>query len=154
MRRKEREITDKKLINSVIETADVCRIAFAENNTPYIVTLNFGYVYTGSGILYFHSAPQGRKIDLLRKNGYVCFEMDTNHELYKGPKACGWGMKYESVVGYGNISEVIDPAERKAGLDSIMAHYGGTGPFEYPDDQLNRVTILKLEIESITGKKA
>jgi uncharacterized protein len=153
MRRKEREITDIQIIESVIADADVCRVAFADNNVPYIVTMNFGYLPGKNNILYFHCAPEGRKLEMLRKNNHVCFQMDTGHRLYKGSKACGWGMKYKSVVGYGDLSIVTDVDERKKALDKLMDHYGGNGVYVYGKKIMTRTTILRLEISEMRGKQ-
>ena len=43
MRKQDKEVTDIQLIEEIISRSDVCRIAFADNNIPYIVTMNFGY---------------------------------------------------------------------------------------------------------------
>ena len=152
MRRKEREVTRKEEIISIINSADVCRVSFADNNTPYIVTMNFGFIEADKPVLYFHCAPRGRKLDMLRKNSYVCFEMDVDHELYNGAKGCEWGMKFRSIVGYGNIFIVEDYDERKRGLDCIMDHYGGNGNHDYDEKVLDRTTILRLEILEMTAK--
>lgn len=154
MRRKEREITEPEIIESVFSLTDVCRVAFASGNEPYIVTMNFGYQYGERPILYFHCAAEGRKIDMLRKNNYVCFQVDTDHRLYKGSKGCDWGMSYKSIVGFGNISVVLDKAERKMALDLIMDHYGGRGVYNYNEKVLARTTILRLDISEMTGKQA
>jgi nitroimidazol reductase NimA-like FMN-containing flavoprotein (pyridoxamine 5'-phosphate oxidase superfamily) len=153
MRRKDRQINENSDIESIIQRCDVCRIAFADNNTPYIVTMNFGYLQGKKSSLYFHCAPEGRKIELISKNNYVCFEMDTDHLLYTGEKDCDWGMNYSSVVGYGKISIVAEREEKKKGLDCIMAHYSDRKEFEYDERVFSRTTILRLDIEEITGKK-
>ena len=153
MRRNEREISDFQVINEIISNADVCRIALADGNIPYIVTLNFGFTGNPAGKLYFHCSNEGRKLDMIKKNSYVCFQMDTDHQLYKGEKGCDWGMKYSSVVGYGSISIITEHEEKKAGLNYIMAHYGGEKEYSYDDDILGRTTILSLDIKEMTGKK-
>ena len=153
MRRHDREVRDYTDIESIISRADVCRIAFADNNIPYIVSLNFGYCGGKNPCLFFHSAPEGRKIELIGKNNYVCFEMDTDHLLVKGDKGCDWGMKYSSVVGYGKISLVSSDDEKKTGLDSIMSHYSERTDFTYDEKVLLRTTVLRLDIEEITAKK-
>jgi len=142
MRRKEREISDKALIEAVIRASDVCRLAFADNNIPYIVALNFGYSGGDKPGLYFHCAPEGRKIDMMRKNDYVCFQMDSDHLLTRGDMPCDWGMKYKSVVGYGRLSIVTSDEMRKRGLDLIMEQYGGTGKFEYDPKVFTRKLSL------------
>ena len=153
MRRKEREITETILIEDIIMKADVCRIAMANDNIPYIVTMNFGYSAEPEPALYFHCANEGRKLEMIAKNSFVCFEMDTDHELYIGPKGCDWGMKYTSVVGTGNISVVKGKEEKKAGLDLIMKHYGGEREFTYDEKVFARTTTLRLKIIEMTGKK-
>jgi len=153
MRRKDRQLNEISDIELIIQRSDVCRIAFADNNTPYIVTMNFGYLPGEKSSLYFHCAPEGRKIELISKNNYVCFEMDTDHLLYTGEKDCDWGMNYCSVVGYGKISIMTEREEKKKGLDCIMAHYSDRKEFEYDERIFSRTTILRLDIEEITAKK-
>lgn len=153
MRRADRQINNNSDIELIITRCDVCRIAFANKNTPYIVTLNFGYLSGNNPCLYFHCAAKGRKIDLIAKNNYVCFEMDTDHSLYSGRNGCDWGMKYSSILGYGRISIVSDKTEKKKGLDCIMAHYSERTDFSYDDRIMETTTVLRLDIEEITGKQ-
>ena len=152
MRRKEREVTEMGEIISIIDSADVCRVAFADNGIPYIVTMNFGFQDGEIPELYFHCAHEGRKLDMLNKNNYVCFEMDTDHEINRGEIACDWGMKFRSVVGYGRIFKVDNEKERKKGLDLIMEHYGAMGPLEYDPKTFDRTAVLKLEVHEIKAK--
>jgi uncharacterized protein len=152
MRRQDREITDIQELETIINNCDVCRVAFADGNVPYIVTMNFGYSGE-NGKIYFHSAREGRKIDMILKNNYVCFEMDTNHVLHEGSKACDFGMSYSSVVGYGHITIVNDPVERISGLNQIMSHYTGKAGYYYKQNVLERTMVLRLDISGMTGKK-
>ncbi|HOW10519.1 MAG TPA: pyridoxamine 5'-phosphate oxidase family protein [Bacteroidales bacterium] len=153
MRRSEREITDQKEIEQIFESADVCRIAFADNNVPYIVTMNFGFSGFHSPALYFHCAGEGKKLEMIRKNNHVCFEMDTDHELCEGHGACDFGMKYRSVVGWGRMRIITDEQEKIKGLDHIMSHYSGKTGFSYDRSTLARMLVLKLEISRMTGKR-
>ena len=154
MRRSERRITSRKTIDAIISEADVCRIAFAVGNVPYIVALSFGYDPGGAGTLYFHGAPEGRKMEMMKKNNLVCFAMDTDHKLYGKNKACGWSMKYKSIVGYGKLSLVRDNIERIKALNLIMDHYGAQGLYNYDEKNLARTAILRLDITEISGKQA
>jgi nitroimidazol reductase NimA-like FMN-containing flavoprotein (pyridoxamine 5'-phosphate oxidase superfamily) len=153
MRRKDRELTGPDEIEQIISRADVCRIALADNNIPYIVTLNFGYSGGDKACFYFHCAGEGRKLDMIRKNNFVCFELDTDHELYEGEKGCDWGMRFSSVVGYGHISIVENMESRIKALDSIMSHYSERKGFSYDERVLENTTILKLEISGMTAKR-
>ena len=87
------------------------------------------------------------------RNSYVCFEFDTDHSIYGGEQGCDWGMEFSSVVGYGRISVVGDDLSRKSGIDCIMKKYSGSDSFSYDPKVLARTTILKLEIEEMTGKR-
>jgi len=152
MRKQDREITDIQLIEEIISRSDVCRIALTDNNIPYIVTMNFGYSGGETKYLWFHCANVGRKLDMIRKNNYVCFEMDTDHLIAEGRIACDFTMKYSSIIGYGTISILEEPGEKKNGLDHIMYHYTGKREFSYKESTLARTTILRLEISEMTGK--
>lgn len=153
MRRNDREVMEKQQIEEIISKADVCRIAMADGNKPYIVTMNFGYVAGTAPRLYFHCAPQGKKLDILRKNSHVCFEMDIDHQLFKGGKGCDWGMKFSSIVGYGNISVITETKAKVEALNCIMDHYEGGGSYIYDEKMVDKTTILMLEITEMTAKK-
>lgn len=153
MRRKDREIKEIADLETIISSSDVCRVAFADNNIPYIVTLNFGYSGGDTPCFYFHCANEGKKLQMLRKNNFVCFELDTGHELYEGENGCDWGMKFSSVVGYGKISIVSDKESRIAGLNCIMSHYSERKDFSYDERVLVNTTILRLDIGEMTGKR-
>ena len=153
MRRQDRAVTDRTMLADIIREADVCRIAFADGGIPYIVTLNFGYVWDEQLALYFHCARTGRKLELMDKNSSVCFSMDTGHELHTGATACEWGMSYRSIVGYGRLSRVVDAAERIRGLDLIMDHYGYAGSRHYDEKTVAAAEVLRLDVHEMTGKK-
>jgi len=151
MRKKEREITDLTEIEELLNRAEICRLGMADGGTPYIVPMNFGY---RNRALYFHTGTAGKKIDILRKNDTVCFEADLDIEVVRADTACGWSMRYRSAVGTGRAVFVEDAAGKKEALDIIMAHYGGTGPWEYRENSFERACIIKVEIGTITGRKS
>ncbi len=154
MRRKEREITGIEEIESVISEADVCRIALADNNIPYIVTMNFGYTGGVEKKLWFHCAREGRKIDMIRKNNQVCFEMDTGHNLTAGDVACDFSMKYSSIVGWGKIFIITGDEEKREGFNAIMKHYTDKAGFTYLPDVFEKTCVLRLDITTMTAKKS
>jgi nitroimidazol reductase NimA-like FMN-containing flavoprotein (pyridoxamine 5'-phosphate oxidase superfamily) len=153
MRRKDREIEDSSELESIISAAAVCRLAMSESDRPYIVPLCFGYKDDN---LYFHSAKEGKKLEVLRMNSSVCFEMDIDHELVRANLPCDSEMKYRSVIGFGQASFVNGIEEKKMALDIITHHYseGNAGEtYVYPEQQLANTVIIKVTIESLTGKK-
>lgn len=151
MRRPDREIKDKKEIESIIRESKVCRIALIENNSPYIVPLCFGYE---NNCLYFHSARNGKKIDMIKKNDNVCFEFDIEDGFRKSQIPCKSSMKYRSVIGYGRAFLIDDINEKIHALDIIMEQYSNLNDtFEYQTDSIDNILIIKIEIKNITGKK-
>ena len=153
MRRSDKEIKDKNCIKWILETAKVCRIALCDNETPYIVPMNFGFKENN---LYLHSAREGLKIDMIRKNNRICFEADIETEIVTADNACSWGMKYYSIIGFGNAHFIKDTCEKEDALNIIMQKYSHKSDksFEYLKPALDKTTVIKVEIESLTGKKS
>ena len=149
MRRKDQEITDIAAIEDIIRKAQVCRLGLSENGRPYIVPLCFGYK---DKTLYFHSAREGKKLDILRKNNNVCFEIDIDHELVRGKKACNCSMKYRSVIGFGRAELLEDIEPKRRALNIIMQNYY-EGFIKYADASIENTVIIKVDMESMTGKK-
>ena len=150
MRKKEREITDLSEIEGIIQKAQVCRIAMVDGNQPYIVPVCFGYE---KGALYVHGALVGRKIDVLKKNNRVCFEMDADVEIRNAEKACQFSLKYRSVIGTGKARFLENDKEKARALNVIMKHYSDRD-FTFSKPDLDSVLVWKIEIESMSGKKA
>ena len=150
MRMKDKAIVELAEIEEILRKALVCRLGLTDGNRPYIVPLSFGFQNNN---LYFHSAPEGKKIEMLRKNSKVCFEFDLDHQLVANEEACKWGIKYRSVIGFGKASIVEDIREKREGLNAILEHYSGR-TFDYPEAAVNGTLVIKVEIESVTGKKS
>jgi len=150
MRKHEREIREETEIHEILEKALVCRLGLYDGRYPYVVPLNYGY---RDGRLYFHSAREGRKIDILKKFDRVCIEVDIDSRIVPGDAPCRWAAKYRSVIGFGRARIVDDEAEKKAALDVIMAHYGGQGG-EYDEKSLQRTCVIEVVIENMTGKQS
>jgi nitroimidazol reductase NimA-like FMN-containing flavoprotein (pyridoxamine 5'-phosphate oxidase superfamily) len=153
MRRKDREITDRELQRSIIENCDAIRIAFAVADEPYLVAMNFGFTWNDHLQFYLHSAREGKKIDMMRLNGRVCFQMDTNHRLVTGELSCRWGMKYAGIVGRGTLAEVTDETERRYGLERLMLNYGKKGPNRFAAEMLQQTLVLRLDVTEISCKR-
>ena len=149
MRRKEKQITRTADIEQILQQGQVCRLGFADRNVPYIVPMNYGYQ---DSALYFHSAPEGRKIDLIRANPLVCFEVDELVKMNTAANACDWGVSFKSVIGTGTARLLETPAEKKAGLDIIMAQYSGRS-FNYPEEKLAKTAVIQVSIHEMTGKQ-
>lgn len=152
MRRKDREIKDLNDIMPIIKKCDVCNLAFFDEEYPYIVPLNFGVtLLDGTITLYFHGANAGKKLDLIKKNNKVGFEMDCSHKLILGEKACNSTMEYESVCGNG-IVEILNESEKEEALIYLMKQYSGMVKHEFDKNELNAVAVFKLTVSEIHGK--
>jgi uncharacterized protein len=150
MRRKDKEISDRPAIEAIIKQANVCRLAMVDGDKPYIVPLCFGYQ---DNVLYFHGALEGQKIDLIRKNPNVSFELDIVMKIAEAEDACKWSMKYQSVVGFGRAVLVESYEEKIKGLGIIMSQYSDK-TYAYPDDRLRATAVFKVEIAGMSGKQS
>lgn len=150
MRRTQQEITDTHQIEKILQESQICRLAMVDEDKPYMVPLNYGY---REGCLFLHCANKGRKIDLIKKNPHVCFEVDQLIRFEKAKLACDWGVEYKSVIGFGRAHLQSTPEEKTAGLDCIMSHYSGRS-FEYPDAMLEKTCVIKVVIDHMTAKQS
>ena len=154
MRRKDREITDISKIYDIISKCHCCRVGFNDDGDIYIVPLNFGYTVEGEKItFYYHGAHEGRKIDLIRTAPNVGFEMDTNYKLNEAEVACEFSARFQSIIGNGVISLIEDVEEKKHGLDIIMQHVSGRGGWDYPEQMVKNMSVMKLEVEEMACKE-
>jgi nitroimidazol reductase NimA-like FMN-containing flavoprotein (pyridoxamine 5'-phosphate oxidase superfamily) len=153
MRRADREITDVPAIRMILDSCKVFRLAMCADSVPYVVPLNYGYIFeNGNCTIYFHCAQEGKKLDIIRRNGTVCFEMDTDHELTTAETACGYGYNFSSIIGNG-IVKILDAAEdKKNGLKILMKHQTGKD-FDFTDEQTAHVAVCRIDVTELTAKK-
>ena len=154
MRRKDREVTDPKRIADVISRCSCCRIGFYDDGEVCIVPLNFGYeIKDDTYILYFHGAKEGRKIDLIQKNPYVGFEMDTDYALNEADIACGYSACFQSIIGNGIVSIVSELEEKNRELSLLMEHNTGKQEWNFDEKMFNVVAVFKLVISKMSCKE-
>jgi uncharacterized protein len=149
MRRKDREITDPAEIDAIIRSAHLMRIALADGDMPFLVPVF--YCFDGTA-LYFHSAHAGTKIDILKRNNNVCFEISIDHGIIESEVACDFEAKHRTVIGFGKAVFVKDDAEKVKALDLIVGHFTDK-KFEYPKANLSRTMVIRIDIVSMKGKK-
>lgn len=149
MRKKKREIKSREEIEEILGLARVMRLALCVDDQPYVVPLNFGY---RDGVLYFHCAKEGRKLDMIARNPKVSFVVESDIELITGELPCDWTTHFRSVIGFGKASLVTDDDEKKLGMDVLMAHHKAK-PGEYEAHNFKLAAIVKVEIDEMTGKK-
>ena len=152
MRRTDREITDLNKIIEIIKNNQCCRLGFIDQESVYIVPLNYGYLYNNKHIFYFHGAKVGKKIDLIKQNNHIGFEIDNNHQLVEGKTPCQYSMKYQSIIGKGHIELIEDDEEKKLGLQLIMknvAHQDVT----FNNQMISSVAVMKLIVDTLSCKE-
>jgi nitroimidazol reductase NimA-like FMN-containing flavoprotein (pyridoxamine 5'-phosphate oxidase superfamily) len=127
----------------------VGRIACCDNGKPYMVPIS--YAYDGT-FIYCHS-DEGRKVNIMRRNPQVCFQVDEMKDM----------ANWKSVVMEGFFEEITDPKERNDAMltllnrylpviSSVTTHLGEHWPF-YPDDaSAIDGLIFKIRIQSKFGK--
>jgi len=151
VRRRDREIADRGEIDRIIRSSLVCRIATANEGEPYVVPVSFGY---DSQALYIHTAKTGRKLDFFAANNRVCFEFEANVSLkVDDDDPCEWSFAFESIIGYGRISEISDRAGKAHGLNQIMLHYSNR-EWDFDETSLATTRVWRIEIDSVTGKRS
>ena len=151
MRRKDKEIKDQEIIENVIKNSEVCRLGMAKDNVPYVIPISFGY--DGEAI-YFHTAVKGKKIDYFEANNRVCFEFEHGVKLMPDDDTpCEWSFSFQSVIGYGRISEMLTDEEKINGLNYIIQQYSDRG-WDFSDARLDNLRVWKIEIEEISGKQS
>lgn len=152
MRRKDREVTGINELLQIIGKCKVCRIAMQDKDGIYIVPMNFGFNYENNQlVLFFHSAKEGRKINAMKENKDVCFEMDCEHSLITADVACGYGYSFKSIIGNGSAVFIDDAGEKKAALSELMKHQTGQD-FLFDDRMADSVLVFKIIVSNFTGK--
>ena len=151
MRRKEKEITDITEIERIIRSGAVCRIGLCVDDVPYIVPMYYGY---RNRCLYFHAALKGKKLDMIKQNNQVCFEIDVESKIVNTGVPCDWKNSYESVIGSGIASVIKDPAEKMLALNVLIEHYSPGTSYDFPNKNVQRTAVIKIEITEMTGKKS
>lgn len=148
MRRTDREIKDTEALDNLLRQGDLVHLALADENRPYLVTLNYAY---HNGALYIHCARQGKKIDILRKNPAVFFQIVLLNKLVTDEAACEWTTKFKSLSGEATAEIQDTHEEKREALQILMKHYGMVNT-DFTERETKNVLTVRLTIKSLTGK--
>ena len=150
MRRKDREVTNKTVIESILKIADYGMLGLSDEGIPYVIPLN--YVWHNNSI-FFHCANEGRKLEIISQNPCCSFCVVTDGEVVEGSTPCNWGFSYKSVMIFGKISVIKDQQEKSDAMIALMKHFAGPDfNHEFSKEELNSVTVLKLNVEEMSCK--
>ncbi len=153
MRKYKKEIKDQDVIHGLLNSSPVGRLGtVTHDGYPMIKPLNFAY---RDGKVYFHTAREGEKIDDIKRDNRVCFEVDLPIAYVAGDEnPCKAEYLYRSVIMKGRAVIVEDKAEKVLALGYLMEKYqpeGGYGAF--PEKKLIITGVVRIDIEEITGKE-
>jgi nitroimidazol reductase NimA-like FMN-containing flavoprotein (pyridoxamine 5'-phosphate oxidase superfamily) len=152
MTKRERQVTDPAQILHILDTGKVLRLGLAVNNEPYVVPMNYGYTMEdGKLTLYLHSATRGKKLDMIRANPHVFFEIDCDLMPFEGRVPCQYGLVYSSVMGRGNAVLVEDVEEKKRAMTILMKTQTGKD-FTFEDRLVTIVTVIRIDVAEYTAK--
>lgn len=154
MRRSDRAVNDLADILAILDKCEVMRLGLCAKGKPYIVPMHFAFERADEKLfIYFHCASQGRKLDMIAENNSACFEADILVGILESDTACGWSSEYQSVTGEGKISVLRDKGQKVRALDMLMKRHGFQGVPSYDEQALSAVTVLRIDVTSITGKQ-
>lgn len=149
MRRKERAITDRAEMEEILNLGKVLHLALCLENRPFLVPVFFAF---DGQVLYFHSSRSGTKMEILQQNPNVCFEVSIGHGVIPSDKACDFEARHRTVIGVGTAKFVESAEEKIHALDLIVGRFTQQ-KFDYPAPALKQTAVVRIEIESIKGKK-
>jgi nitroimidazol reductase NimA-like FMN-containing flavoprotein (pyridoxamine 5'-phosphate oxidase superfamily) len=152
MTRREFKITDEAHIKRILDTARVLHLGLAVDNEPYVVPMNYGYTMEDNKlVLYLHSAVRGKKLDMIRKNPNIFFQMDCDQQPFNGKVACQYGLSYSSIMGQGRAKIVEDVEEKKIAMSVLMKTQTGND-FSFDDRLVSAVAVIRVDVSEYTAK--
>ena len=152
MTKRERQITDEAQIMDILDKGKVLHLGLAVDNEPYVVPMNYGYTKeNGKLVMYLHSAVRGKKLDMIRANPKVFFEIDCDLLPFESELPCQYGLSYSSVMGKGTARIVEDVEEKKRAM-SILMKTQTSKDFTFEDRLVSIVAVIRIDVESYTAK--
>ena len=153
MTRREQQVTDINEIIEILEKSKIVHVGMIDGDEPYVVPMNYGYILEdGKLTIYLHGAKRGRKIDVIKENPKVFYEMCCDITPFEGEVACKYGITYASIMGRGMATLVEDVEEKKQALSLLMKAQTGKD-FTFEDKLTTVVNIIKIDTLEFTAKK-
>ena len=150
--KRERQVTDPEQIRHILDTGKVLHLGLAVNDEPYVVPMNYGYTReNGKLVVYLHSAVRGKKLDMMRTNPKVFFEIDCDLMPFEGKVACQYGLVYSSIMGRGKAQIIEDVEEKKQAMVHLMKTQTGKD-FSFEDKLVSIVAVIRIDVEAYTAK--
>lgn len=154
MRKANKRITDFSILIELLNASPVGHLGtVGHDGWPMIKPLNFAW---HEGRIYFHCALEGEKLDDIRHDERVCFEVDLPVAYVKGipENPCRAEYLYRSVIIRGRARLVTEPAEKVLALDALMHKYEpGVSFAPYLEEKLAITGIVRIDVEEMVGKE-
>lgn len=148
--RRSRQALSREECDAVLERGTSGVLALVgDGGWPYAVPLS--YVWQ-NGKLYFHWATAGHKLDAVRADGRASFCVIDRDEVV--PEK--YTTRYRSVIVFGRMRELDDPAEKLRAIQILAAKYRPGFEAERQaeiDGAWDRFLMLELNAENVTGKQ-
>ena len=152
------EIKSKEKIIEFLSSESTGRIASMDaDGFPQIIPMNFVFI---NDVIYMHSHIRGEKLENIKRNNKVGFEVDRSLEFlpsyfFDPTDASLADTLYISVVIKG-VSEIVEDKEEKTlALNELMKKYqpeGGYEPITPKMEVLNEVAVIKVTPHTMRGK--
>ena len=150
MRRFKQLLSEEETINILRLTTSGVLSLYGEDGMPYGVPLS--HVYE-NGKLYFHSALNGHKVDLIKQNGNASFTVIAKDEIH--PET--YTTYFQSVVAFGNV-RIIEADDEKKRILEIIGRRCNPSDDESLSEEIkkgfNRCLAIEMTIDKMTGKQA
>ena len=151
--KREREVTDVNEIKEILDKSMIVHVGMIDGDEPYVVPMNYGYTLEdGELCIYLHGATVGRKIDIIKANPKVFFEMECDVTPFEGKVACQYGTTYASVMGLGTAEILTDVDKKIDGLTKFMKTQTGKD-FTFDEKMVSIVSVIKITARDFTAKK-
>lgn len=152
MTRRERQVTDINEILKILDNSKVLHLGLVDGDEPYVVPMNYGYTYENDKLtIWLHCARQGRKLDVMRVNPKVFFEMEYGITPFEGEVACKYGITYSSLMGRGTAEIIEDVETKKLALSALMKTQTGKD-FQFEDRMAEVVGVVRIDVIEFTAK--
>ena len=152
MTKRERQITDPDQIKAILDNAKVLHLGLCVDNEPYVVPMNYGYTMEdGKLTLYLHSAVRGKKLDMIRENPKVFFEMCCDVTPFEGKLPCQYGVTYSSVMGRGT-ARIIEDVEEKMAAMTVLMKTQTAKDFSFNEKLVSIVAVVRIDVAEYTAK--
>jgi len=148
---------DEEWIRSYLHQAEIGHIATHWEDQPFITPSTFYYDEENHCII-FHSNIVGRIRSNSEKYPEACFEASNYGRFLPSNIALEFSMQYESVMAFGKIQIIEDPAEKRKALHALIKKYfadkkAGVDYRPITDKELKRTSVYKINIEKWSGKR-